>query len=324
MNKIIKSVAGIAVGVGAGLFAASALAYEAVLNMKFHDVVMKTGAFNNPEEDKFWAENEIYQGGIKWYKELSPDVVTLDSRLGREAFADIIPAEKETHKWAIVIHGYSGTPAIMSHYAQKYMQAGYNVILPHMYGHDNDVVVHNKYYCSMGYYDKEFILDWIDWIVAKDSEAKIILHGVSMGSATTMLTTGESLPENVITAVADCGYTTCWDEFASQFKEMFSMPSFPLLDLANVYSKLRGNFDFKKCSPIEAVARSKTPTLFVHGEDDAFVPYRFMQPLYAACSADKAMLSVPGAFHANSVFVDNERYWNTVFEFIAKHMGDAE
>lgn len=324
MKKFAKTVVGTALGVGAGLFAAGAIAYEAVLNMKLHDFVMKTGFFNNPEEDKFWAENELYHNGFKWYEEIKPELVSVDSRLAREAFADIIPAKEETHKWAVVIHGYSGTPAVMAHYAWKYSEAGYNVILPHMVGHDNDTTVHNEYYCSMGYYDKEFILDWINWIVAKDAEAEIIMHGVSMGSATTMMVTGEDIPDNVIAAIADCGFTSCWDEFASQFKEMFNIPSFPLLNIANVYSKLRGNFDFKECSPLNAVARSKTPTMFVHGEDDTFVPYRFMQPLYDACTAEKEMLSVPGSFHANAVFVDNERYWNTVFEFIAKHTEIAE
>lgn len=78
----------------------------------------------------------------------------------------------------------------------------------------------------MGYYDRFIILDWIDYIVGLDPKAKILMHGVSMGSATTMLVTGEDLPSNVVAAVADCGYTNCWDEYASQMKRCSTCRSF--------------------------------------------------------------------------------------------------
>lgn len=61
---------------------------------------------------------------------------------------------------------------------------------------------------------------------------------------------------------------------------MFHLPLFPFLNSANTVSKLRKNFDFRDCSPIDAVAHSKTPTFFVHGDSDTFVPYSMMKPLY--------------------------------------------
>jgi len=320
MNKVFKGVACAAIGVGAGVLAAGAVMYESVLNMKLNRIVQKTGIMANEEEDKFWAENEIYLAGKDWYREIKPTLLTVDSRIGRKAFADSIPAPEASHKWAVVIHGYSAGTDSMSHYAWKYNQLGFNVILPHMIGHDNDGTVNKQNYCSMGYHDKNAVLDWIDYIVNADPQAEIILHGVSMGSATTMLVTGEDLPVNVKAAVADCGYTSCWDEFSVQIKETFRLPPFPILDVANFVSKVRGNFDFKKCSPLEAVAKSKTPTIFIHGEDDDFVPYWMMEPLFNACSAEKETLTVPGSFHANAVFANNELYWNSALEFIGKYI----
>ena len=68
------------------------------------------------------------------------------------------------------------------------------------------------------------------------------------------------------------------------------------------------------------MAHSKTPTFFVHGDNDTFVPYSMMKPLYEACSApDKEMLTVPKAFHANSAFEDTELYWNKVTAFLDKY-----
>lgn len=316
MKKPLKIITGAALGAGAACAVAGEVLYEAFLNMDVNKRMRDKGLFYKEEEARFWAENQIYAEGIKWFKSVAPEDISIPSRIGRDAFANIIPADEKSSKWAIVIHGYTAGPASMSHYALKYHNQGFNVLLPHMLGHGPDKVR----YCSMGYKDRLIILDWINYILGADPDAKILLHGVSMGSATTMLVTGESLPSNVVCAVADCGYSSCWDEYAGQLKEMFGLPPFPLLYAANAVSKLRGNFDFKKCAPKEAVMRSKTPTLFVHGEDDAFVPFSMMKPLYESCSApDKQMLSVPGAFHANSAFVENELYWNTVDGFIGKY-----
>lgn len=315
MKKPIKVLAGIAVGAGAAMLAVGEVMYHCVLNMDLQNWLMKTGFFVDEEEQKFWDENEIYQRGLAWYKEINPEILTVFSSLGRDMRADFIPAENPTDKWAVVIHGYSAKTDSMSHYAWKYHNQGYNVILPHMVGHDTDTVK----YCSMGYHDKTVIKDWISYIVRRNPEAKILLHGVSMGSATTMLVTGEDIPQNVVCAIADCGYTSCRDEYVYQAKHMLRMPSV-VVDSANLASMRRKNFDFKECAPINAVKRSKTPTLFIHGADDDFVPYHMMQPLYDSCNApDKQMLTVPGAFHANSAFAGNALYWDTVDGFIAKY-----
>ncbi len=315
MKKTLKTVAGIAAGAGAALFAAGEVMYHCILNTDVQHFFASKGFFRNEVEDKFWAENEIYQGGIAWYNEIKPEIITVFSSLGRDMRAEFIPAENPSDKWAIVIHGYSGDPATMAHYAWKYRAMGFNVIMPHMVGHDSDSVR----YCSMGYHDKTMIKDWISYIVRLNPDAKILMHGVSMGSATTMLVTGEDIPSNVVCAVADCGYTSCWDEYVYQAKQMFKMPPI-VVESANFASKRRKNFDFKKCAPIDAVKKSETPTLFIHGGDDDFVPYHMMQPLFESCAApDKQMLTVPGAFHANSAFTDNELYWKTVIEFIGKY-----
>ena len=46
----------------------------------------------------------------------------------------------------------------------------------------------------MGWLDRKDVLQWIDWVLAQDSEAEIVLHGVSMGAATTMMTAGGGHP----------------------------------------------------------------------------------------------------------------------------------
>ena len=68
------------------------------------------------------------------------------------------------------------------------------------------------------------------------------------------------------------------------------------------------------------MARSVTPTLFIHGEDDTFVPYRMMDVLYGKCSAEKDRLSVPGAKHDESCEKAPDLYWAKTDAFVAKYI----
>ena len=137
-----------------------------------------------------------------------------------------------------------------------------------------------------------------------------------MGAVTVMLSTGEALPPQVKAAVADCGFTSCWEQYANVIKYYTKLPPFPLLYAVNAASILRRNFDIRKNVPIDAVKRSVTPTVFLHGTADAFVPFSMMDRLYDACAAPKARQPIEGADHARAVYTDPGLYWRTVDGFL--------
>ncbi len=290
--------------------------YEGVLNKRFINARKNKFRVIEPEFSKYYQNPDEMGGDDAWFVAENPDLTSLVKADGETIYSNIIPADKSCDIWAIVVHGYTSCPRGMAAQAKGFHDMGYNVLLPVLRGHSID----ESEYCSMGYYDKDYITAWIDYILSLNENAQIILLGVSMGSATVMMTTGENLPDNVKCAIADCGYTSCWDEYKQQIGEMFHLPVFPFLYAMNTVSKLRGNFDLKKCSPLKAVARSKTPTLFIHGEKDTFVPYKMLGEVYNACSAEKEKLSVPDAMHAESVELQPEMYWDKVKSFISKYV----
>lgn len=86
----------------------------------------------------------------------------------------------------------------------------------------------------------------------------------------------------------------------------------------------RAGFDLRDAAPIRAVARSSTPTLFVHGVEDDFVPASMMGKLYQAARCPKAFLWAPGAGHAQAVGTDPELYWTAVSTFLRDYFPDQE
>lgn len=316
MGKKAKALLTVATGATTAYLAIGGVLYEYILNRRFTRV----------KNDRRAVEEEIYQyygspeeqvDGDSWFVAMHPEDTAMVNSQGKTMHCNIFRQKEYTDKWAVVVHGYTSCPRGMADQAFHFYKNGYNVLMPILISFATD----GEKYCTMGYRDKDYVKEWVQYIVNLDETSRIVVLGVSMGSATTMLLTGEAdLPENVKCAVADCGYTSCWEEFCSQTKEMFNLPSFPFINAMNTVSKLRRNFDFKKCSPIQAVARSKTPTLFVHGEKDKFVPYWMLDKVFDACTAEKEKLSVPDALHAESCDIHPEIYYPTIDRFVAKYL----
>lgn len=218
--------------------------------------------------------------------------------------------------WVITVHGYTSQGKQMGLYANKFYNMGYNVLVPDLRGHGKS----EGDYIGMGWDDRKDILKWIDYILQKDSEANIILHGISMGGGTVMMTSGEELPSNVKAIIEDCGYSSVWDEFSYQLDSLFGLPEFPVLQSASLVSKIRAGYWLGDASAIKQLSKAKAPMLFIHGDKDTFVPYSMLERVYNAANVEKEKLVVEGAGHAKSAETNPELYWSTISKFIKNHI----
>lgn len=220
------------------------------------------------------------------------------------------------HRWVIAVHGYMGQGSDMIATGNRFYQQGYSVLIPDLRSHGQS----EGTAIGMGGWDSDDIVAWINQIIEKDKDAEIVLYGVSMGASTVMMTTGHELPSNVKVAVEDCGYTSAWEEFSYQLDALFGLPSFPALDAANIVTLLRGGYNLKDVDALKAVKKSKTPTLFIHGDADDFVPTSMVYPLYEAAACEKELLIMKDAGHAQSSSVDPDTYWSHVDAFINQYI----
>ena len=172
----------------------------------------------------------------------------------------------------------------------------------------------------MGWRDRCDILKWVEYIVERDPEADIILHGVSMGGAAAMMTSGEPLPANVKCVIEDCGYTSVWDEFANVMKAYSGLPEFPLMYTASFFAKLIAGYSYDEASSLEQVKKSPLPIMFIHGKGDTFVAPEMAQRLYDA-HPNGELLYIEEAAHGQSVYYDPDTYFARVSEFIDKYIG---
>ena len=196
-----------------------------------------------------------------------------------------------------------------------YKEKGYNVLIPSMRATEES----EGKYIGMGWLDKDDIIGWINKIIEKDKNAKIILHGSSMGAATVLMASGEKLPSNVKAIIADSSYTSVWDIFKSELKARFNLPSFPLMQMFRLITIIQAKYDIKEASVIDQVKKSNTPTLLIHGDADDFVPVTMEPEIYNAIPVEKDQLIIHGAGHTKSRYREPETYYKKIYEFIDKY-----
>lgn len=273
--------------------------------MKF--IPISVDGFQNPVFDDGWWETHAGQ---------SLSVIARDGlRLSGTWFRQ---AENSSKKAALLLHGYSADGHMMQSFAQIYWERGYDLFIP-------DARAHGKSegtLIGMGWLDRLDELLWLQEIIARmGDDAQIVMHGVSMGGATVCMTCGETLPPQVKCAVSDCAYTSVEDEFGHLLGMMFHLPRQPMLSAANLAARLHGCYDFKDASALRQVAKTQTPILFVHGDEDTFVPFSMLQRLYDAAPASlREMRVISGANHGQALAHSPEDYIASLDAWLGRYV----
>lgn len=240
------------------------------------------------------------------------------NRHGEQQHLFYLPASSPTPRTAFIIHGYTNCAMGMMHIGYLYHHdLGYNIMLPDLRYHGESQGNH----IQMGWHDR---LDCERLLPVADSlfggNTRMVIHGISMGAATTMMMSGDSLPPYVRCFVEDCGYTSAWDEFQGELRNRYHLPPFPLLYTTSLYCKLRHGWSFGECSALRQVGKCTLPMLFIHGDCDTFVPTPMVYRLYQGKTGAKELWISPGSEHADSYTDHPETYTRTVAMFLGRYM----
>ncbi|KOY76480.1 Family S9 peptidase [Apilactobacillus kunkeei] len=288
--------------------------------MYFYNVAVVPSHKTFLSNDKIKKNSPLYVG-TKWYYNVKKIHWTQKSATGNlKLVANYIPADKKTNKTVVIAHGYMGSKEKMAPYAYIFHQMGYNVLTPDDRGQGQS----EGNYVGYGWPDR---LDYIKWmkkvIKYQGSKTEIVMFGVSMGGATTMMVSGEKdVPHQVKAFIEDCGYTSVSDEINYESGQLYHMPAFPRWPLVPILSgitHIRAGYSMYEASSLDQVMKNHRPMLFIHGANDKFVPTRMVYPLYKASKGPKQLLVVKNAAHAASYQTNPKLYVDTIKGFLNKY-----
>jgi fermentation-respiration switch protein FrsA (DUF1100 family) len=254
----------------------------------------------------------------EWLQEQKQEELTIESFDNLKLNALYIPCATPSNKTVILVHGYNSWNGAMGGFAQYYSETlSFNVLMPNLRGHGKS----EGSYIGFGWHDRKDILQWIDVIIEKlGHDTQIVLHGVSMGAATVLMTSGENLPGNVKCIISDCAYSSVADILGYQVKRMFKLPKFPLIYFTSLVCKVKAGYYIGEASALKQVHHSKLPILFIHGSVDKFVPTKMVYELYDAALCPKELIVVEDAAHGTSFWKDPEIYKTAVKEFLQNYI----
>ena len=264
---------------------------------------------------------QIEKEYIEWLETQEIEEISRVNDKGFRLQAYLIRPEVKSDVYVFASHGYRADgKKEWARYVDFYVNhLGYNMFIV---DHQSAGKSEGKY-IGFSSFESRDGMDWLNFMTERFGEdIKIILHGISMGSATVMLMTGnEKLPENVKFTVADCGFTSALDEFTYKL-ESLKVPKFPIIPTVSAINRHKVGYDFQKdTNALEAVKKAKIPMLFVHGGADKFVPTYMGYVLYHECASEhKDLLIVDGADHAQSYLVDKQGYEAKIRQFAERFM----
>ncbi len=274
--------------------------------------------FDRHQEKQAYDEDGIILSSAEEMQKLvkTSEEVSITSYDNLKLVGYLRKAKSPTHNYIIAMHGYHGKPAEMAHFAYHFQNKhNFNILVPTQRAHGKS----EGKFITMGFKEKFDLKNWIDFIIKEDKKANILLFGISMGAATVTQVSNLKLPSNVKAIIADCGYTSCFEEFKYELKHLFHLPSFPLLNFTSFICRLRLGFFFQSANSLKAVKESKIPTLFIHGDKDTFVPFRMQEELFSQANCPKEKCIIKDATHAMSESKDPQTYWKVADAFTLKY-----
>jgi len=269
-------------------------------------------SFNKKRKPLVDQSLDFYTCSYDWYLNIPKEDVYIHSYDNLKLHGIYIPPlDKNTDNLAIVIHGYQSCAEDMVIIAKLYSDLGFKILLIDLRGHGQS----EGKFTSMGYYEKYDLKRWINFAVRTyGSDINILVHGVSMGAATAMMTTGLDIPKNVKFLLLDSGFTQVKKTFTNTRRSKGLKIFYPGLNFVT-YSKHK--FIFDQIKPIKEMKKNTIPFLIVQGEKDMAVPISMANQLYSVSPANqKDILIVKDSKHALGFRDDFELCKETLYKNI--------
>lgn len=202
---------------------------------------------------------------------------------------------------AIVLHGLADNRLGMTGYATFLLAHGFTVLLPDARSHGASGGVLATY----GLLERNDIRQWVDFLRAQAKPGCVYGLGESMGGAELL----QSLESGArfCAVVAESSFSNFREIAYDRMGQPFHLGPWigrtvlrPLVDVAFLRARWKYGLDMEQVSVEVAVAKSRVPTLLIHGQSDSNIPVRHSRRIHSVAPQTE-LWEVHGADHCGAM-----------------------
>ncbi|MBQ7172588.1 MAG: alpha/beta hydrolase [Clostridia bacterium] len=243
----------------------------------------------------------------KWGREISePDDEEL-ARMYREGEAWIKGEEAYRSEVSIVSdgfrlagefydYGYDRT-AIIVPGRMEALRYSYYYAIPYKGAACNFLVIDNRChglsegtFNCIGYKEYRDVIAWAKFLHDEKGQKKIFLHGICIGSSTTLFAAASNeCPDYVVGLAVDGIYDCFYSSFLRHMEEQ-KRPKYPFIWFVLLYIRVFSHADAVGDGPKKRILNLQKPILMLHGREDQYSDPDKAQKLYDVCPSKHKQL----------------------------------
>jgi pimeloyl-ACP methyl ester carboxylesterase len=215
----------------------------------------------------------------------------------------------------IIAHGLGASKSDFINLSGFLSSNGFNVLLFDFRAHGES----GGKSCSLGLKEQMDISAALDYIISRKNlkNKNIGLYGFSLGGSAGILTASKDLRIKAI--VADTPFSRLYTISADVIKRTYHLPSFPFMQLANVFYRLSFGGWIGQVAPADVIHLiSPRPILLITSDIDQMTPIYHAQELIRKAGVPKELWVIEAATHGGTISMDAERYNQKLFNFFSK------
>lgn len=222
-----------------------------------------------------------------------------------------VPADIETNKIVILLHGYPAEKGDLLSWA-SFLKKDYNLLFfDFRYFGESE-----GNFASLGYYEKADVLAAIDFAKSQNNE-HIILMGFSFGGATALSTI--PLTNDISAVITDSAFANL-DLMGETYYGALGFLQTPLMSLTKFWARLIYKIEVDDISAEKAIQGSQLPIFIIHSRQDEVVKVENAKRLEVALAdnPNSRILIYDRGIHGQ--LLDRDVYENAILEFLGDNI----
>lgn len=252
-----------------------------------------------------------------WFSNSKVEKVSIKSFDGHILNGELILNNPNSDFYAIVVHGYRADSHTLLQPSRFFDSNGFNVLLYDQRGHG----LSNSTNTTLGWQEQFDLIKWIDFIINRNSKAKILLYGVSMGGFSILMALGSDIVKNVKCAIVEGAYCNLKDVIKHSLKNVNPLSEM-IIPGVNYFVEEELGFNIKDVDALKVIKNAKIPLLILHSIDDEVVPYKCAVDIYENYGClEKEIYDMSNVKHATGFYHKN--YFEVISKFVFKYFDNS-